>query len=441
MRGARLTAQGACAADGVTRMFAALRHQEFRLLWIGWVLHNIGWWMQTFGLGWLVVQLAVRDGDGSRAALYLGFVGLCRAVPGLMLGLVAGAYADRVERRRLMIVMQVVSMSLTALLAVVTLLDLVNLGLVLAISFGTSTAGIFDAPARQSALSRLVPPRDMMSAIGLQNLAAHGTGVIGPAIGGLLIGPFGVAGLFFGNAAGFLPVIGALILMRSLPPTEARRDLTVLRSIVEALRYVAQDPVIRWSFVIAGSTSLLARPYLNLLPAFVANALHRGPEVYSLLLSVTGVGAVLGALALAAAGSIKRRGLLMIVASGVTGALTVVLALQTSVEGTAVVSFGLGFTALWVMGLLSTVVQTTVPERLIGRVSSLNVMLFMVVMPVGQLLLGALGSAFGVELSFALGGALSTLVAGYALWRVPYIRDLRMGVARVPAEASATAGD
>ena len=117
------------------------------------------------------------------------------------------------------------------------------------------------------------------------------------------------------------------------------------------------------------------------------------------------------------------------------------VALQTSVEGTAVVSFGLGFTALWVMGLLSTVVQTTVPERLIGRVGSLNVMLFMVVMPVGQLLLGALGSAFGVELAFALGGALTTLVAGYALWRVPYIRDLRMGVARVPAEAPAAAAD
>ena len=422
-------------------MFSALVHREFRLLWIGWVLHNTGWWMQTFGLGWLVVQLATRDGDGSRAALYIGFVGLCRAVPGLALGLVAGAYADRVERRRLMIIMQVVNMGLTALLAVVTLLDLVNLWLVLAISIATATAGVFDAPARQSALSRLVPPRDMMSAIGLQNLAAHGTGVIGPAIGGLLIGPFGVAGLFFGNAAGYLPIIGALMVMRSLPPIDSRRDLSVMRSVAEALRYVLHDPVIRWSFLIAGSTSLLARPYLNLLPAFVANALHRGPEVYSLLLSVTGVGAVIGALALAAAGRMEQRGLLMIGASAVTGALTFAVAFQRTTEGTAIVSFGLGITSLWVMGLLSTIVQTTVPERLIGRVGSLNVMLFMVVMPVGQLILGALGTAFSVELSFALGGALTTAVAAYAFWRVPSIRGLRASRASATAVAPAAAGD
>ncbi len=414
-------------------MLSALRHAEFRLLWIGLVLHNVGWWMQTFGLGWLVVQMATRDGAPERAALYLGFVGLCRAVPGLTLGLLAGAYADRVERRRLMLITQWINMSLTVLLGLLTLADLVNLGLVLAISTGTAIVGVFDAPARQSALSRLVPPQDMMSAIGLLNVAAHGTGVLGPAIGGLAIGPFGVAGLFFCNAAGYLPVLLALFLMRPLPPAAARSDLSVIRSVGEALGYVRRDPMLRWVFLIAGSTSLLSRPYLSLMPAFVANQLNRGPEEYSALLSVTGLGSLLGAMVLAASGRFKRRGLLVILASGVTGLLVIALAPQTSVPGTAAVTFALGFTSLAVMGLLSMVVQIAVPERLLGRVGSLNVMLFMVVLPLGQMVLGALGTVVGMPQALTMGGALTVLVAAYALARVPALRD------HVPAPAHASA--
>lgn len=407
-------------------MFGGLAHREFRLLWIGTVFSHVGWWMQNFALGWLVVQLAFKEGEPERAALYLGLVGLSRAVPGIALGLIAGALVDRAERRRLMLVTQSVSGSLALLLSLLTAIGAVNLGWVLLLSLSGGVMAVFDAPARQSALSRLVPPRDIMSAIGLQNIASFGTGVIGPALGGLLIGSIGNAGLFLINGLSYLPVLIALALMGPLPPVEGRLERSVLRSVREALGHVARDPMLRWVFIVGGVASTLCRPYLDLLPAFVANTLLRGPEELSLLLTITGVGSLLAAMLLAGAGRLKRRGLVFLLSSLAFGGLIVALAPQSTVNGSLVVAFGLGFASLAYMGVMSAIIQTTVPEQLLGRVVSLQVMNFMVLMPLGQLVLGALGTAVGVGPALAAGGAVTACVALYALWKVDALR--RFGI-------------
>ncbi len=162
--------------------------------------------MQVFALGILVIQLAARDGSLELAPLYLGLTGLARAIPGLALTLIAGAVADRSDRRRLLLVTQGVMSVNASALALVTLLGSVNMWHVLIAAAVQSAAFAFDAPGRHSMLPRLVPPRAMASAIGLQSAAFNGAQVIGPLLAGVLYFPIGVAGLLIINAALFLVI-------------------------------------------------------------------------------------------------------------------------------------------------------------------------------------------------------------------------------------------
>src|SRR5258707_11068437 len=181
------------AADvepGRPSALAALRYRDFRLFWFGLLVSNIGTWMQLFGQGYLVVLLAVRDGVPQLAPLYLGLVGLARAVPGLALGLFGGVLADRTDRRRLLLVTQSCAAGTAAILATLAITDQINIVEILLLGALNSTIFAFDAPTRQSMVPRLVPERDLMSAIGLNSAAFNGPQIIGPVIGGLIFLPF-----------------------------------------------------------------------------------------------------------------------------------------------------------------------------------------------------------------------------------------------------------
>src|SRR5256886_9202707 len=165
----------ATAADpGRTSALAALLYRDFRLFWIGLLVSNIGTWMQQFGLGWLVVQLAIRDATPQLAPLYLGFVGLARAVPGLAFGLFGGVVADRADRRRLLIVTQTSAAIVAAVLAFLTITDRINIVEIVLLSAMNSIIFSFDAPTRQAMVPRLVPESQLMSAIGPNSAAFHG---------------------------------------------------------------------------------------------------------------------------------------------------------------------------------------------------------------------------------------------------------------------------
>ena len=395
-----------------------------------------------FGLGWLAVQLAVADGALELAPLYIGLIGLSRAAPALTLSLVAGAVVDRTDRRTVLLITQSISALLTAALAGFTIAGAVTIWLAMFLSFVIGISSAFDAPARQSMLQRLVPPAEIMNAIGLQSAVVHGTGVIGPALGGLLIAPIGVGGLLLANALGYLPVMGAIVLMAPMPAVAGAGERGVLRSVVDGLQHVARDPILRPVFLVGVALSLLARPYLQLLPAFVANHLRLGASELSLLLSVTGVGAMLGALMVASLGAVERRGLLYLGAAISTSILLGALATRADLTGTAVAAFPLGFAVMVFMAMSSTIMQTTTPERLLGRVMAVHVTLWMGVMPLGQVLLGAIATMIGVDQAF-FGAAVISLAVGLgALWRARWLRDLRAsapvaGGSHVTASASA----
>ena len=407
---------------GRTSMLAALEYRDFRLFWFGLVVSNIGSWMQIYGLGWLVVQLAIRDGAPQLAPFYLGLVGLSRAIPGIIFGLFGGAVADRADRRRLLMVTQTSAAIVAAILAALTIADRINIVEIVLISALNSFIFSFDAPTRQAMVPRLVSEGQLMSAIGLNSAAFNGATLIGPLIGGVLIVPFGVGGLMLVNAISYFAVVIALVLMKPQPPIAgATARSSMLDSIREGVGYIRREPVLRWVVVLATATALFTRPYIQLLPA-EAQVLGVGAVELSFLLAASGVGALIGALATAALGGWQRRGALLVGASFLHGMLLTVFGGQHTLVGAMIF---VGLTSFFVMiflGMANTLLQTRTPDHLRGRAMSVHTMVFIGFMPLGQMLLGSLGAVLGINNAFVIGGCIVMAVAAYAAIRAPALR-------------------
>jgi MFS family permease len=414
--------EAAAAEPGRTSMLAALEYRDFRLFWFGLAVSNIGSWMQAYGLGWLVVQLAQRDGVPQLAPFYLGLVGLSRAIPGLAFGLFGGAVADRADRRRLLIVTQTSAAIVAAVLAALTITEHVNIVEVVLMSALNSMIFSFDAPTRQAMVPRLVDEPQLMSAIGLNSAAFNGATLVGPLVGGVLIVPVGVGGLMLVNAISYFAVVAALVLMAPQPSgTSSARSRSMLDSIREGVGYVRREPVLRWVVLLSIATALFTRPYIQLLPA-EATVLGVGAVELSFLLAASGAGALAGALATAALGGWKRRGLLLVIAAFLHGTLLTAFGAQRTLVGAMVF---VGLTSFFVMvflGMANTLMQTRTPDHLRGRAMSVHTMIFMGFMPLGQMLLGSVGTVLGIENAFVIGGIIVMTVSAVAASRSSALR-------------------
>src|SRR5438876_671924 len=242
-----------------------------------------------------------------------------------------------------------------------------------------------------------------------------------PLIGGVLIIPFGVGGLMVLTAVSYFAVVAALLVMRAQPVDTGRRA-PMLDSIREGLSYLRHDPVLRWVVALSVATALLTRPYIQLLPA-EAQFLGVGAVELSWLLAASGAGALGGALITASLGGWKHRGALLVAAAFAHGSLLMLFGTQRSVLG-ALVFVGLtSFAVMVFLGMGNTLMQTRTPDALRGRVMSVNTMVFIGFMPLGQLVLGAVGTVAGINTAFLIGGIIGTAVALYAGLRVTALRE------------------
>ncbi|MDQ3400170.1 MAG: MFS transporter [Chloroflexota bacterium] len=406
-----------------TSATAALRYRDFRLFWIGMVVSNVGSWMQLYALGYLVVQLAIRDGVPHLAPFYIGVLGLARALPSLAFGLFGGVVADRADRRKLLLLTQVAATLNALAIAILTITERINIVEVVVIGAIGSTIFSFDAPTRQAMVPRLVRDRDLVSAIGLNSVAFNGAQLAGPVLGGILYIPFGLGGLFMINALSFSAVIAALILMAPVPAAARQRDVTVLRSIREGLGYVRHDVVVRWIIILTAAAALLTRPWIQLLPAFTEQILRVGAVELSWLMGASGFGALGGALVTASLGNLRRRGLILVISASAMAALVAVFALQRSLLIALPLLALVGFATMLFMGMANTLVQTRTPDHLRGRVMSVHTMVFLGVMPLGTLFLGALGTVVGVDVALFAGALAVLALVLYAAARVAPLRD------------------
>jgi MFS family permease len=402
----------------------ALRSRDFRLLIAGLTVSNVGGWMQIFALGILVVQIADREGAPELAPFYLGLMGLARAVPGLALTLLAGAVADRVDRRSLLLITQSTMALSAAVLAVVVFAGASTIPIVLAAAAIQSAAFAFDNPARQSMVPRLVPLPVLPSAIGMQSAVFNGASIIGPFLAGILFIPIGIPGLLAVNAISFAAIIGALGLMRPLPPL-ASRGASLLASVADGARYVRKNPTLTWILAVAGTVFSTVGPMGALLPAVAGESLYNGVSWLSLLLTALGLGAFTGALFGMNVGRFRRLGRLFVAGAVVNGMGLVAFAITSQPIVSLLLAYviGLSGTSMAVMG--NNILQATTTDAYRGRVMSLWGLLFIGIMPVGQLALGVLGSLLGIHTSLFVGGAVGMSAGVYAALRVPAVVNWR----------------
>ncbi len=411
-------------------MFPALQHRNFRLLWLGLLVSFSGTFMQTAAILWHVSLLAPDD----KRALALGLVGLVRVVPVIAFSLLSGVAADALDRRRLMIVTQSTMACLALALAILTFRGLSSLWPIYLLAACSSAAGAFDLPARQSLTPNLVPREHLPNAITLNTIMVQVASVAGPALGGVIIATGGVAWVYAFNAASFLVVIGALLMMRmpQAPVGETdgagiRGNFTVAAAL-EGLRFVFRAPLIRSTMLLDFFATFFSSA-TALLPIFAQDVLHVGARGYGWLYAAPAVGAVVAsALMIRGVDWIERRGFVLLVSIAVYGAATVAFGLSRA--------FWLTFGCLAATGAADTVSmvfrnlirQLETPDRLRGRMVGVNMVFFMGGPQLGELEAGLVANAMGPTVSVVTGGIGCLIATAWVAARTPALRAYRRTV-------------
>ena len=385
-----------------TALLAALRYRDFRLLWAGLMVSNVGTWMQFTAMGYFVAQVA---GSPHAAALDLGILGGARAIPVLLLSPAAGVVADHLPRRRILMATNVtmaVAALLLAILAGAHRLDMVGLVLISALN---SAANAFDSPTRQSWVPLLVGRQYVGNAVGLNSVAFNAPAVIGPAFAGILIVWVGVAGCFYVNAVLTLAVVVAVAMMAPAPPTVKHRE-PMLQAMRQGIVFLIGHPILRWIVLTFFVTAVFARPYSQLIPAFTENVLHAGARGLGLAVSAIGVGGFGGALVTAYFAQRGRRSRLWLVAGLTMSAGIAALGFVPSLSVALPVLTLIGIGTMALLGATNTLIQVLAPDDLRGRALSVYTMIAIGVVPAGSLVDGAIAAAIGLHEMFALSGAL-----------------------------------
>jgi MFS family permease len=392
--------------------FAALRHRDFRLYYLGQALSLIGTWMQGTAQGWLVLEL-------TDSPLKLGVVTAVSSIPTFLFTLYAGAVADRGDKRRIILWANVVALASAVSLGVFTQTALVTYPMVLAVAFALGTASAFEVPTRQSFFVELVGKEDLPNAIALNSMQFNATRIVGPAVAGWLIGIVGTAACFFANAVSYLFVIGSLLGMR-LPPFERpERNGDALENIREGLAYIRSVRPVRTLVWLIAAMSVLGFPYVMLLPVFARDVLQVGAKGLGALAAATGVGAVGGGLALAALSGRVRRGRMMLAGALACSAAIFGFAASRSFPLSLALLAAVGFTMTLTTANANALLQSVVPDHLRGRVMSVYVFMFVGTAPLGALQAGAVSKWLGAPIALQAGAVVLAVTLLAAAWRVP----------------------
>jgi MFS family permease len=377
----------------------ALNHRDFRLFWTGQLISLVGRWMQSVGQAWLVLEL-------TNSPLKLGIVGALQFAPILVLAFVAGALADRLPKRLLIVTTQLALMIPALSLAALIWSGHIMYWHVVVGACVIGTVNALDMPARQSLIVELVGKTDLLNAIALNSAMFNAARVAGPAIAGLLIARYGVAVAFLLNGISFLAVVAALLAMRVEGFRRAQRETTIREEIADGLRYALGSPVVSLILSLVLAVSVFVINHTVLVPLLARDVLGEGVHGFGFLMAALGTGALVGALALAGLG----RGQPSLPAV-VVPALAVSLA---TLSLGAVRQFWLAASLLFVTGLAqilfltgsNTLLQITAPDALRGRVMSLYTLVFAGVTPIGAFFIGSTAETFGVPAAFVAGGGL-----------------------------------
>ena len=399
-------------------LLGAFQFRDFRLLWFGLLVSNLGTWMQFTALGFYVVKIAPTP---SLAPLYVGLIGASRAIPVLLLSPIAGVIADRYPRRRVLLITNVIIALLALVLALVMARNDASLAVLMAISTLQAGTQAFDSPARQSWIPLMVGREYVGNAIGLNSFAFNAPSIVRPPIAGILIASAGVATCAFINAAATLAVVAALLFMKPVGVIEGRREPFV-QQILDGVRFLAGDPVLRWVVLSLVVTSLFVRPYTFLMPAYAAHIVHTDARGLGILLAASGLGAIGGAFVTAMIRG-DRRSAIWFWSCATMSLLFAVLGTIDNVPFALPVLVVLGSASLTYIGTANFLLQTLAPDDMRGRAISVYSMILLGLVPAGSLLLGSIASIFDLHVSMIGGGTISLVCALWFYLANPRLRE------------------
>ncbi len=391
----------------IRKVFKAFQYRDFRLMWIGACTSSVGTWMQIVAQGWLIYSI-------SHSGFYLALDQFLGGLPIFLFTLIGGVVADRIERRKILLVSQYIQMASAAALTVLVIFGLSHVWPILCLSFLSGLAQAFGGPAYLSLIPTLVKREDMPNAIALNSIQFNLAVTIGPALGGMTLARLGEKWCFGLNALSFLaPIITLSIISAQVIPEKTKQS--VLKSLAQGIDFVWQKESMFALIVLAFCMTALSMPFRTYIPVFVKDIFHRGPETFGTLLSLMGVGSICGSLAVAGRGNISNKGRFALIMLMCLGAGIAVFAESRILPLSYAALVLVGASMMAVFATVTSLVQLVTTDEMRGRVMSVYNCAFRGGMPMGNLFSGWLVPVFTAPVVLGANGLLLVLVAVYFL--------------------------
>jgi MFS family permease len=412
---------------GLAFMLRAFDHRNYRLFFSGQSISLIGTWMTRIATSWLVYRL-------TDSALLLGVVGFAGQIPSFLLAPVAGVLIDRWDRHRILVITQALAMAQSLALGFLTLTGAVKIWQIIALSTFQGIINAFDMPARQAFVVEMVERReDLANAIALNSSMVNAARLLGPSLAGIIIAAAGEGWCFMLDGISYLAVIASLLLMK-IPRMvlEKIEDGNIFRQFSEGWNYIVEFAPIRNMLSLLALVSLVGMPYTVLMPVFADEILGGGPHTLGWLMSASGVGALIGALYLAARKTVLGLGKLIPIMAGAFGAGLIAFSFSRTLwlSLLLLVVTGLGFMVQ--MAVCNTLLQTITEEDKRGRVMSFYAAAVMGTTPFGSLLAGLAAARFGAPHTLLISGLCCIIGALWFAKTLPALRrDIRPIYARM----------
>ena len=401
---ASLEAEARAEPTGLRRTFSALYYRDFRILWFGAFTSTTGTFMQTFAQAWLVYTM-------TNSAFLLGVDGFLSTGPMLIFSLFGGVIADRVERKKIMLLSQYLQMSFAIILALLIFTHQIQVWHIFVLSFLTGSIQSFSGPAYASLLPLLVRREDVPNAVAMNSMQFNLARVIGPALGGIVFALWGPAACFTINGLSFVAVIVAYSVISIPPVHERKRETGILEEMREGFRFVISRRSLLQLTFLAFVGTFLGMPLFTMLPVVAKKVFGLGAQGLSLFQADYGVGSVLGAVFVASSSYAAKKGKIALLMQLLFAFCLVFFGLSRNLTSSVIIAFVAGACIVGVVSLYSSLVQLMTTDAMRGRVMSIFMLAFRGGMPLGNLVAGYVAQRWSISLALAVNGAVLATIA------------------------------
>ncbi len=403
--------------DNLKTVFRALQHRNYRLFFIGQGISLVGTWMQQVALGWLVYRL-------TNSALLLGIVGFTGQIPALLLTPFGGVIADRYNKHRILIITQTLAMIQAFALAILLVTGSIEIWHIIVLSMFLGLVTSFDMPVRHAfVIEMLEKKEDLGNAIALNSSMFNAARLVGPSIAGIIIAVTGEGVCFLLNAVSYLAVIASLFAMRVIPKKARPQQKHILHELKEGFSYAFGSAPIKAILSSLALMSFMGASYQILMPVFARDIFHGGPQTLGFLMAVIGVGALMGAMYLAARKNVRGLVKIIAVVGAVFGVAVTAFSFSKILWISVIFLLVAGFSMMVQMAASNTVLQTIVEEDKRGRIMSFFTMAFTGTMPFGSLFAGTAADKIGAPRTLFIGGVFCIIGAFIFARKLPALRQ------------------